>query len=122
MNSIVHFEIPTKDLGRAKTFYQTVFGWSINDFDASNAMVTTTASDENGIPNEVGAINGSLYKPEVPKTVTVVINVPDIDAHIRIVENSGGRLVDPVTTMPGMGMYARFNDTEGNLIGLWQNL
>ena len=122
MNSVVHFEIPAKDLERAKKFYKTVFDWSVFDFDSVNSMVSTTPSLENGMPKDPGAINGSIYRTDVPKTVTVVVNVPDIHEHIRTVEKHGGKLIDPVTTIPGMGMYARFNDPEGNLIGLWQNL
>jgi uncharacterized protein len=122
MNSVVHFEIPAKDLSRAKVFYKDVFDWSIHDFDNENAMVSTAPADEQGVPLEPGAINGSIYLAQSPKTVTVVINVPDIHAHIKIVEQHGGKLVDPVATIPDMGMYARVTDTEGNLIGLWQNL
>jgi uncharacterized protein len=120
MNSVVHFEIPAKNLNRAKTFYKTVFDWSIFDFDDSTSLVSTVDSEENGMPKTPGAINGSIYKVDGPKTVTIVADVPDIHAHIKIVESNGGKLVDPVTTIPGMGMYARVTDTEGNLIGLWQ--
>ena len=29
MGKVVHFEIPTDDLERAKTFYGSVFGWQL---------------------------------------------------------------------------------------------
>ena len=29
MDKVVHFEIPAKDLERAKKFYSTVFGWQL---------------------------------------------------------------------------------------------
>lgn len=122
MNSVVHFEIPAKDLSRAKKFYSDVFGWQMNDFDNENTMVSTTSTDERGFPQTPGAINGSIYKPDTPKTPTIVIDVPDIQAHIKKVKSNGGELVDNVVTIPGMGMYARFKDTEGNLVGLWQTL
>ena len=69
-----------------------------------------------------GAINGSIYLPEKPRTPTIVIDVPDIKAHIKKVKDNGGTLVDDITEIPGMGMYARFRDPEGNLMGLWQTL
>jgi len=122
MNSVVHFEIPATKPERAKEFYKKVFGWSIFDFDEETALVTTTESEETGLPKTPGAINGSLYRSDGSKTVTAVINVEDINAHIRTVESNGGKLVDAPVTVPGMGMYARFKDTEGNLMGLWQNL
>jgi uncharacterized protein len=122
MNSVVHFEIPAKDIQRSKQFYQSVFGWQMLDFDDKNTMVSTTESDENGMPQKPGAINGSIYLPDQPKTPTIVIDVPDIHAHIEKVKKNGGKIIDDVATIPGMGMYARFHDTEGNLVGLWQNL
>jgi predicted enzyme related to lactoylglutathione lyase len=30
--------------------------------------------------------------------------------------------VSPRAEMPGMGAYAYFKDTEGNLLGLWETL
>ena len=50
MNSVVHFEIPARDLTRAKKFYKDVFNWSMHEFDDDNVMVSTTESDENGMP------------------------------------------------------------------------
>ena len=122
MNSVVHFEIPAKDRARAKKFYQTVFDWQMMDFDEKNTMVSTTDSDENGLPRSPGAINGSIYLPDKPKTPTIVIDVADIKAHIEKVKSNGGKLVDDIVEIPGMGMYARFTDPEGNLMGLWQTL
>jgi predicted enzyme related to lactoylglutathione lyase len=122
MNSVVHFEIPARDKARAKEFYQTVFEWQMMDFDDKNTMVSTTDSDENGLPRAAGAINGSIYLPDKPRTPTIVIDVPDIKTHIEKVKKNGGKLVDDVVEIPGMGMYARFSDPEGNLMGLWQTL
>jgi predicted enzyme related to lactoylglutathione lyase len=122
MNSVVHFEIPAKDRERAKKFYQTVFDWQMMDFDDKNTMVSTTDSDEKGLPRTPGAINGSIYLPDKPKTPTIVIDVPNLKDHIEKVKANGGKLVDEAVEIPGMGMYARFTDSEGNLIGLWQTL
>jgi uncharacterized protein len=121
MNSVVHFELPAKDLERSREFYKTVFGWDFYEFDEKNLMVSTTKTDDRGMPLEPGAINGSIYVPEKPKTPTIVINVPDIKAHIELVIKSGGKLIDEIATVPDVGMYARFEDTEGNLVGLWQS-
>ena len=31
-------------------------------------------------------------------------------------------MVKPKDAIPGMGYYAYFKDTEGNVLGLWENL
>lgn len=30
MATIVHFDVPAKDMNRAKEFYETLFGWKID--------------------------------------------------------------------------------------------
>lgn len=32
MDKVVHFEIPTDDLDRAKKFYSSIFSWELQDF------------------------------------------------------------------------------------------
>lgn len=118
MNKVVHFEIPTSDLKKAQDFYGAVFGWQMMQFDEENVMTSTTATDEQGMPTEPGAINGSLYKA-TGKTPNIVVEVPDINAHIALIKQHGGTEVDAPTTIPQMGIYARCKDPEGNLVGLW---
>lgn len=37
-------------------------------------------------------------------------------------ESLGGAVLRPKETIPGMGSFAYFKDTEGNVMGLWENL
>lgn len=122
MNPVVHFEIPVEDLKRAKTFYQNLFGWQMFDFDEESVMTSTTETDEKGTPLNPGAINGSIYFTDKPRTTNIVIDVDDIHSHIKKIEQIGGKLVDDVVPVADMGMYARFSDPDGNLIGLWQSV
>ena len=122
MNKVVHFEIPTSDLKKAQDFYGTVFGWQMMQFDDETVMTSTVATDAQGMPAEPGAINGSFYKAGTGHTPHVVVEVPDINAHIALIKQRGGSEVDSPVTVPNMGMYARCKDPEGNVVGLWQNL
>jgi uncharacterized protein len=124
MDSVVHFEIPAKDVKRASDFYSKAFGWNLNQFpNFEYWSVQTTDSDKNGMPKSPGAINGGLGKKGVmaPKAVTVTINVADIDASLKNVKKLGGSQVGKKMPVGDMGFSAYFEDTEGNLIGLWQN-
>jgi len=124
MNSVIHFELPVKSLERAQEFYSRVFGWVTSNFDAANVLVSTTETDEKGVPTKVGAINGSFRKTDdvsASTTPNIVIEVADIKNQLEIVTRNGGVIVDEPTDIPGMGLFARFRDTEGNLVGLWQN-
>jgi predicted enzyme related to lactoylglutathione lyase len=124
MNSVVHFEIPAKDVKRASNFYNKAFGWSFNQFPGFEYWsVGTTMSDENGMPKSPGAINGGMGQMGVmaPKAVTITISVPDIDAALEEVEKLGGKRVGTKNPVGDMGWSAYFEDPEGNIMGLWQS-
>ncbi len=67
MGKVVHFEIPADDLARAKKFYSTVFGWTLNEFpEMEYTIAKTVESDQNGMPKEPGAINGGMLQRQDP--------------------------------------------------------
>jgi hypothetical protein len=119
---VVHFEIPVDDLDRAQSFYRGAFGWRINPMpELSYTTVMTSAVDEQGMPTEPGAINGGMMVRQEPATSPVVtINVDDIDAALRQVEQLGGTVRRPKFAVGDTGHAAYFSDTEGNTLGLWQ--
>ncbi len=122
---VVHFEIPFDDGDRARKFYGEMFGWELILLpDLSYTMVTTGPSDPEQGPTEPGFINGGLFErsAEFPgKAPNVVIDVPSIDAALRKVEAAGGKTVTEKMPVGDMGFAAYFIDTEGNMMGLWQN-
>jgi predicted enzyme related to lactoylglutathione lyase len=125
MDKVVHFEIPVDDAGRARAFYGSVFDWGIQPmegYDYSIAL-TTPIDETTQMPTEPGAINGGL-RPRTAETPTpvIVIQVDSIDESLKKIEAEGGSTVSPRAEMPGMGAFAYFRDTEGNVIGLWETL
>jgi len=126
MDKVVHFEIPADDVERAQKFYQDIFGWQIQKApmpEMEYYIVTTVETDENRMPKEAGAINGGMMSRQVPgEQPVIVINVSDINTNLQKIEASGGRVVLPVQQVGDMGLYARFQDPEGNVVGLWQDL
>ncbi len=123
MDSVVHFEIPAKDVKRASAFYSKAFGWQSNQFpNFEYWSLGTTMSDKDGRPTSPGAINGGMGKrgKTAPENVTVTIGVSDIDAALTNVKKLGGKAVGKKSSVGDMGWSAYFQDTEGNVIGLWQ--
>lgn len=123
MDKVVHFEIPFDDGARATTFYREAFGWNMDAMPQFQyVMVTTTPTDEEGRPAETGGINGGMLEREGPITSPVItINVADIDEATARIEKLGGKLVLGRRVVGEAGFSAYVEDTEGNLIGLWQN-
>ena len=118
---VVHFELPVDDQDRAKTFYAESFGWGLAGVPGMPyTMATTTPSGDRG-PTEPGAINGGMAERGGPITAPVItIEVDDIDAALATVERHGGKTVQGRAQVGDMGFTGYFEDTEGNVVGLWQ--
>jgi predicted enzyme related to lactoylglutathione lyase len=123
MGKVVHFEIPADDLPRAKKFYSTIFGRSMSEVpEMEYVMLGTAESDENGMPKQPGAINGGMMKRQDPlRHPVVTIDVESIDDALAEVKKNGGQVVREKLAVGDMGFTAYFRDSEGNVIGLWQN-
>lgn len=107
---------------RAQKFYADVFGWQINEMPQMNyTMVGTTPSDQNGMPKELGAINGGMGKKAGPlQNPVITIQVDSIDEALKTVQSHGGKIEQKKMPVGNMGWTAYFKDTEGNVMGLFQ--
>jgi uncharacterized protein len=126
MGKVVHFEIPADDIDRAKNFYGSIFGWDLQTVQMGGGeytTVTTTPVDEQTrMPTEPGAINGGLMqRDESTPAPIITIDVEAIDQALTQIVESGGTTVTPRTPIPGMGAFAYFKDSEGNVVGLWES-
>lgn len=124
MDKVVHFELPFDDMARAKKFYQKAFGWEMTDVpEMEYVMAITAPLDSNRKYKEAGAINGGLFKREKKVNAPVIaIQVASVDEAVKRVEKAGGKVIIPKIMMGNMGYYARVADTEGNVIGVWQEM
>jgi hypothetical protein len=85
-------------------------------------MVSTGPTSDEGMPTEPGYIGGGMMQREAPVNAPVItLQVDDIDATLVSVEKHGGTAVGEKLQVGEMGFAAYFNDSEGNLLGLWQN-
>ena len=119
MDPVVHFELPYDDAGRVVRFYGAVFGWKLQPLGAemNHYILATTAEADVRDDAPAGAINGGLFprKPDWPaQQPSVVIGVADIRATMGRIDDAGGRVLGEPMTIPGVGEYVAFLDTEGN--------
>jgi len=122
MNPVVHFEITANELSRAKEFYKKTFGWNLDDVpDMNYTIVRTTEVDQKRMPIHPGAINGGMMKKNSKiKNPVITINVSDLDESVKMVKKNGGKIIEDKQKVGDMGYSAYFQDTEGNVMGLWQ--
>jgi predicted enzyme related to lactoylglutathione lyase len=124
MDKVEHFEIPYDQPERATKFYSQAFGWQIQAMpEMQYHMVTTTPVGPDFRPTEPGAINGGMFKREAQlKSPTLVVGVQEIKAAVERVKAAGGKIIQEPKKVGEMGIVAYFQDPEGNVLGLWQNL
>ncbi len=126
-SKVTHFEIPVDKKDRAKKFYSEVFDWKMLGMpgaipEQEYTMAIGAKTDENGMTIERAAINGGIIQREKPLVNPIItIEVEDIDAILSKVKKNGGKVTVKKTAMGDVGAYACFEDTEGNVMGLWQS-
>lgn len=118
------FEIPADNVQRAGEFYEEVFGWASSDMGGGSLAMLNSESDEQMIPLKAGSINGDIStRSEGFNNPLIVITVEDMEAKTTMVTEHGGLIVLPPTHVEEMGMiWAIVKDTEGNNIGIIQNV
>jgi hypothetical protein len=112
---ITHVEIPADDIERAKAFYAAVAGWEISETEGfADYHMFRTAEQAGGAIGKRGENVGT--------TIRIYITVDRLEDAVAAAEANGGSTTVPPVDVPGMGRYAAVRDTEGNEVGLWQNL
>ena len=67
-NRVQHFEIYGDDPKSLAGFYQSLFGWKINEIPGMEYWsVETVATNERGQASEPGSINGGMMKRPTPE-------------------------------------------------------
>lgn len=100
-------ELSTSDLGRAKTFYGAVFGWTFG------------GSDEYAEAQVDGrTVAGLMPRPaempsEVPDHWLPYFGVDDVDASVEQARSLGGSVVFGPADIPGTGRFAALVDPQG---------
>jgi len=114
--SICWFEVPADDLGRAKKFYGSLFGWKFAKLPAAIAdywHIDTGGKD--------ASPDGGVFPRMHPKqTITVYVSVPSADKAMAKVKKLGGTVCAGKTAVPGMGYFAICADQEENVFALWE--
>jgi len=125
MNPVVHFEIPYENPQRIAKFYETAFSWrtQVLGEEMGGYILATTAESDARPGSPAGAIDGGFYpkKPDWPSQhPSIVIAVGDIGDAMVKVKKAGGEVLGEPMSIPGIGLYVSFLDTEGNRSSMLQ--
>ncbi len=122
MDKVGHFEIPADDTDRASAFYKKIFNWEIMPMpEMKYTILRTGPTDENNMPKEAGFISGGMMErsSDIPGPIIMIL-VGSIDDSLKAVVDEGGSVVKDKITVGDMGFVAYFKDTEGNVLGMWE--
>jgi predicted enzyme related to lactoylglutathione lyase len=112
-----HFAINADDVGRARTFYERVFGWSFTPWGPPGFYQIKNAGQ--------GLLGALQERRDIVPGVRMAgyeasFGVMDLKATIAAIEAGGGKILMPPYRIDGVGELIYFEDTEGNFVGAMQ--
>ena len=110
MHTVCHFDLPSTNLEKSKSFYEKLFGWKIDTF-----------SDENLICMLHETESGGFYKVDkiTPSLVSIYYQVEDIPATLEKAVSLGGKILNEKRSIGEHGYIASFEDTCNCKIDIW---
>ncbi|MGC1678119.1 MAG: VOC family protein [Candidatus Binataceae bacterium] len=112
--NIAHFDVHADDVGRARKFYERVFGWRFSAWGPPDFFMIATGTDSD--PGIHGAVHSRPKEGERSVGFECTIAVDDVDTIAKTVEAEGGKIIVPKFVIPGVGELIQFKDTEGNVV------
>ncbi len=112
---VVHWEFWSEDPAKISAFYRQVFDWNIRAEPAIDYTVVETGGN--------GGINGGVLKPKRgpwPARLTFYIDVDDLGAYRKKIEQAGGKILVEKQEVPGVGEFSLFEDPDGRVLGMWK--
>ena len=110
-------EIPVTDLERATTFYAEVFGFEFEREDIGDGNPKSLFGAGSGISGALAW--GPDWAPSRDGVILYFEGGDDLQKVLDRVVAAGGEVVEPKQTVDATsGYWARFRDSEGNVVGL----
>ena len=110
-HAVSYIEFGVSDLGAARAFYASAFGWEFNDYGPEYAGIR--AADGDG---EIGGL--STFAAPAADGPLVFLFSTDLDASVTAVTEAGGTIVAGPYDFPG-GRRFEFTDPSGNRLGVF---
>jgi hypothetical protein len=115
-NPFVHIELNTTDVSKAKTFYGSLFNWTLEDVPMGPDNIYTMIKVGEGT-------GGGIMKhpmPGAPSMWLAYVQVDDITAATKKAKSLGANVVKDVTEIMGVGSFSILIDPTGATLALFQ--
>lgn len=114
-NPFVHVELNTTDVSKAKSFYGSLFNWTLEDIPSPGGGYTMIKVGE--------GTGGGMMKnpiPGAPSFWLAYVLVDDIGASTKKAKALGASVMKDVTEIPGIGWFSIIADPAGAHLALWK--
>jgi uncharacterized protein len=118
-SAVAWFEIPSRDLSRAKRFYETILDCTMetNELEHREEEICIFPAEQTGVSGAL--IKRNFQRPGSEGTMVYLSCDGKLDTVLSKVAAAGGRVIVPRTMVPGgHGAFACMRDSEGNHVGL----
>ena len=115
-NPFVHVELNTTDLAKAKSFYDELFDWKMQDMPMPIGTYTMIDVGDDGTGG--GMLTNPV--PGMPSFWLAYVSVDDVRAATDKAKALGAEVIRDVTEVPEMGWFSIIKDPTGAGLGLWQ--
>jgi hypothetical protein len=115
-NPFVHVELNTQNVAAAKTFYQSMFAWSLSDMEMGGGMTYTLIDVGEGTGG--GMMQHPM--PGAPSMWLPYVLVDDIVVATAKAKSLGATVVRDVMEVMDIGSLSIIIDPTGATLGLWQ--
>ena len=116
-----YFDLTVHDVGKARRFFEDIFGWKFERFPMPYEYYRIQAGRESepGIDGGIGAVKDAPIAGGMPVT-QLTVPVADLDETIAKVLAGGGRVIESRMPIPGIGWYATCAEPGGLRFGIIQ--
>ncbi len=117
---IAFFEIPTNDFEKSVSFYQALFGETLEVSEFGDEKMACLMKDGKSVCSISSAPSFPGFAPSTGG-VLVYLQAKDLDSDVKTALDNGATLVTPKTKIQaeGWGYFAIISDPVGNRVGLY---
>ena len=108
-HAIDYIEFSVTDIGEAKRFYATAFGWAFNDYGPGYCGIVGKDREVGGLAKSDAVATGGPL---------VVLFSEDLDTSLEAAKKAGAEIVKAPFDFPG-GRRFEFLDPSGNRLAVW---
>jgi predicted enzyme related to lactoylglutathione lyase len=112
-NPFAHIELATDDVGAAKKFYKSLFGWKLKDLPAMGYTMIDVGT----------GTGGGMMKKQMPEQPTMwlpYVLVNSVKKTVDKAKKAGARAMVEYQSIGDMGAIGVLMDPAGAAFGVWE--